>query len=79
MNRTYDLLNGQQVSDLRRSSPAGTGVAFFSAVFFNSAQTAALVYVNDWCANLCAVGQWVYLEKHNGQWIRRSGLIAKGA
>ncbi|MGC1361076.1 MAG: hypothetical protein WA826_07870 [Silvibacterium sp.] len=79
MNRSYDLLNGQQVSDLRRSSPAGTGVAFFSAVFFNSAQTAALVYVNDWCANLCAVGQWVYLEKHNGQWIRRSGLIAKGA
>ena len=53
--------------------------AFFSAVYFNQNLTAALVYVNVWCASLCAAGQWVYLEKHGGQWVRRSGLTIGGA
>ena len=49
------------------------GVTFFSAVYFNIAQTAALVYILDWCGNLCSQAQWVYLEKQNGSWVRRSG------
>jgi hypothetical protein len=49
------------------------GVTFFSEVYFNTAQTAALVYILDWCGNLCSQSEWVYLEKQNGAWIRRSG------
>lgn len=73
-NRSFDLINEQQIANLRQVSPGNTGVAFFSAVYFNNKQTAALVYVNLWCANLCSAGQWVYLEKRNGQWVRRSGV-----
>jgi hypothetical protein len=76
---SLSLLNQQQVKNIRQSAPADSGVSFFSGVYFNSTQSAALVYVNDWCANLCAAGQWVYLEKHNGQWVRRSGILASGA
>jgi hypothetical protein len=73
------LIGDQQITDLRNSGDINSGVAFFSAVYFNNTQTAALVYVNNWCANLCAVGQWVYLEKHGGQWVRRSGIVIGGA
>jgi hypothetical protein len=76
---TVSLINQQQVNNLRQSAPADSGISFFSGVYFNSSQNAALVYVNDWCANLCSAGQWVYLEKHNGQWVRRSGILASGA
>ncbi|MGC2162729.1 MAG: hypothetical protein WA634_12520 [Silvibacterium sp.] len=78
-SHAFSLLDQQQVNDLRRTSSGSTGIAFFSAVYFNSNQTAALVYVNDWCANLCSSGQWVYMEKHGGQWVRRSGIISGGA
>jgi hypothetical protein len=78
-NHTFSLLERQQVSDLRRAASGTAGITFFSAVYFNNAQTAALVYVNDWCANLCAAGQWVYLEKHGGHWERRSGIVSGGA
>jgi hypothetical protein len=73
------LIGSQQIAELRRTASGNTGVAFFSAVYFDTKQAAALVYVNNWCANLCAVGQWVYFEKQNGQWVRRSGLISGGA
>lgn len=69
----------QRVNDLRGSGSTDTGITFFSAVYFNDKQTAALVYVNDWCASFCAAGQWVYLEKQNGQWVRRSGILSGGA
>jgi hypothetical protein len=69
----------QQVNSLRNSRSVDTGITFFSAVYFNDTQTAALVYVNDWCANFCAAGQWVYLEKQSGQWVRRSGILSGGA
>jgi hypothetical protein len=49
------------------------GITYFSAVYFNIAQTSALVYILDWCGNLCSQAQWVYLEKQNGAWVRRSG------
>src|ERR1700722_16368845 len=49
------------------------GVTYFSEVYFNGAQTAALVYILDWCGNLCSQAEWVYLEKQNGVWVRRSG------
>ncbi len=49
------------------------GITYFSEVYFNIAQTAALVYILDWCGNLCSQAEWVYLEKQNGVWVRRSG------
>jgi hypothetical protein len=49
------------------------GITFFSEAYFNSTQTAALVYILDWCGNLCSQSEWVYLEKQNGVWVRRSG------
>jgi len=75
----FSLIDQQQVKDRRQSASGTSGIAFFSAVYFNNNQTAALVYVNLWCANLCSAGQWVYLEKHSGRWIRRSGLVSSGA
>jgi hypothetical protein len=76
-SRSLPLLNEHQISDLRNARSGDSGVAFFSAVYFNNARTAALVYVNVWCANLCSAGEWVYLEKHGGNWVRRSGIYEK--
>lgn len=55
------------------------GVTYFSEVYFDSKHEAALVYMNEWCANLCSSGTWVYLEKHGGSWVRRSGVVVPGA
>jgi len=71
------LIDQQRVDSIRQSGQGG--IVFFSAVYFNHAQTAALVYVNQWCANLCSAGQWVYLEKQGGHWVRRSGITNGGA
>jgi hypothetical protein len=76
-NRAFPLLDDQQVRDLRRTGSGSSGITFFSAVYFNNQRTAALVYVNVWCANLCAAGEWVYLEKQRGSWVRRSGIYEK--
>ena len=82
----YVLLMPAEVEEFRasRSSPdAGSGlqekyadlpgITYFSEVYFDSTETAALVYMLDWCGNLCAQANWFYLEKENGQWILRSG------
>jgi hypothetical protein len=60
-------------SDLQSAYAGYLGVTYFSEVYFNVPQTAALVYILDWCGNLCSQAEWVYLEKHNGVWVRRSG------
>jgi hypothetical protein len=87
IDRPYTLLSADDVVELRRTL-AGVhpgsqlqdkwagypGITYFSEVYFNAAHTAALVYMNNFCANLCANGQWIYLEKHGDQWVRRSGL-----
>jgi hypothetical protein len=86
LSRPYVLLGAADVSQFRASrtslnatsamqSASGDylGVTYFSEVYFNVAQTAALVYVLDWCGNLCSQADWVYLEKQNGVWVRRSG------
>ncbi|MFT4112776.1 hypothetical protein [Silvibacterium sp.] len=86
----YVLFNPTQVSDYRtlRTHPATgsdfqdkydgvPGITFVSQVFFDSNQTAGLVYISNWCTNLCAAGQWVYVEKQNGNWVRRSGITAR--
>jgi hypothetical protein len=49
------------------------GITYLSEVYFNTAQTAALVYILDWCGNLCSQAVWVYLEKRDGAWVLRSG------
>ena len=73
------LLNDQQVNDLRSTRPPNVGITFFSGVYFSNDRMAALVYVNVWCANFCNAGEWVYLEKQGGSWVRRSGILVKGA
>ena len=60
-------------SDMQSTYGNYLGITFFSEVYFNTAQTAALVYILDWCGNLCSQAEWVYLEKQNGTWVRRSG------
>ena len=86
VSRPYVLLLPDDVAQFKaaRGSPNASsdeqstfsqylGITFFSEVYFNTAQTAALVYILDWCGNLCSQSEWVYLEKQNGAWVRRSG------
>ncbi len=86
LSRSYVLLGPNAAADFRDSrtslnatsdmqSTYGSylGITYFSEVYFNVAQTAALVYILDWCGNLCSQAEWVYLEKHDGVWVRRSG------
>ena len=83
LNRSYVLLSPAEGEQLKASkvSPAASsslrstygdyvGITYFSEVYFNTKQTAALVYMLDWCGNLCSQAQWVYLEKHNGTFMR---------
>jgi hypothetical protein len=60
-------------SELQEKYGAYVGITFFSEVYFNTAQTSALVYILDWCGNLCSQAEWIYLEKRDGVWVRRSG------
>jgi hypothetical protein len=86
LSRPYVLLQAADAAQFRasRTSMNATssmqsaygdylGITYFSEVYFNVAQTAALVYILDWCGNLCSQASWVYLEKQNGVWVRRSG------
>jgi hypothetical protein len=52
------------------------GVTYFSDVYFSAHRKAALVYMLNWCGNLCGQGEWVYLEKHDDRWRLRSGQAA---
>lgn len=74
LEHPFSLLN----PDAAKTS-GSPGVTYFSEVYFDSKHRAALVYMYDWCASLCAAGTWVYLEKHDGQWVRRSGIVTPGA
>jgi len=87
IDRPYALLGADDIAELRNSlagiDPGSQlkdkwagypGITYFSEVYFNTTRTAALVYMNNFCANLCANGQWIYLEKNGNQWVRRSGL-----
>jgi hypothetical protein len=87
LDRPYTLLTADDVAELRKTlagiDPGSQlqdkwagypGITYFSQVYFNTTRTAALVYMNNFCANLCANGQWIYLEKNGNQWARRSGL-----
>jgi hypothetical protein len=60
-------------SELQEKYGSYVGITFFSEVYFNTAQTSALVYILDWCGNLCSQAEWIYLEKRDGVWVRRSG------
>ena len=85
LSQPYVLLNPNDVEQFKASRSVDSnselqtkygdyvGITFFSEVYFNIAQTAALVYVLDWCGNLCSQAEWIYLEKRDGVWVRRSG------
>jgi hypothetical protein len=92
VNHPFTLLHPPEVDELRQAKSSTTadsaiqtrwaaypGITFFSEVYFDAKHTAALVYMNNWCASLCAEGTWVYLEKQNGSWVRRSGIVVPGA
>lgn len=70
----YALLTPSQVAAYQQAQTSYPAITFFSEVYFDSKQTAALVYRNNFCGNLCANSEWIYLEKHGKQWVRRSGL-----
>jgi hypothetical protein len=87
LDRPYTLLSADDITELKKNlagiDPGSQlqdkwagypGITYFSEVYFNTAHTAALVYMNNFCANLCSNGQWIYLEKNGDQWVRRSGL-----
>lgn len=92
LSHAFSLLPPEEVAAFRASKTSGQvssetqsqwagypGVTFFSEVYFDEKHEAALVYQSEWCANLCASGTWIYLEKHGGQWVRRSGVVVPGA
>lgn len=92
LHHGFALLQPDQITELRDAksgaAPASQlhyrwdgypGITFFSEVYFDSKHEAALVYMNDWCAHLCAEGSWIYLEKHGGRWQRQSGIVVPGA
>jgi hypothetical protein len=87
VDRPYTLLSAGDAAELRNTlagiDPGSQlqdkwsgypGITYFSEVYFDTTRNVALVYMNNFCANLCANGQWIYLEKHDNQWVRRSGL-----
>jgi hypothetical protein len=85
LSQPYVLLTPNDVAQFKASRSVNSdselqakygdyvGVTFFSEVYFNTAQTSALVYILDWCGNLCSQAEWIYLEKQDGVWVRRSG------
>jgi hypothetical protein len=92
VDHPFTLLHPPEVSEIRAAKSSVNadsaiqakwtgypGITFFSEVYFNTKHTAALVYMNDWCGSPCAAGTWVYLEKQNGSWVRRSGITVPGA
>lgn len=79
LDRPYELLSAEQVDQFRKTLAGYASVTFFSEVYFNTRQTAALVYIDSLCPNPCANGQWIYLEKHDGQWVRGSGPMPNRA
>ncbi|MDI3253235.1 MAG: hypothetical protein QJR10_00400 [Bacillota bacterium] len=89
LDRPYTLLSAAEISEMKQTLGTAAassalqqkyagypGITFFSDVYFDSRQRAALVYQLDWCGNLCSQGEWIYLEKHNGHWVQRSGQAA---
>jgi hypothetical protein len=85
LSQPYFLLSPNDVAQFKASRSVNStselkskygdyvGITFFSEVYFNIAQTSALVYILDWCGNLCSQAEWIYLEKQDGVWVRRSG------
>ena len=51
--------------------PNSSGLVFFSKVGFNDRHDQAFVYVGRTCGGLCGAGEYVLLNKVNGQWVVR--------
>ena len=49
--------------------PNSSGIVFFSNVGFNERHDQAFVYVGRSCGGLCGAGEYVLLNKVNGQWV----------
>ncbi|HZD76170.1 MAG TPA: hypothetical protein VE218_04140 [Acidobacteriaceae bacterium] len=73
LEEPYQLLSEAQVETYQKHPTGYASVTLFSEVYFNTTQTAALVFTYSLCNSPCGKGRWIYLEKLNGQWIRRYG------
>ena len=87
LDRDYILLTPDEVAEFLNNARSGIapgselqekyagypGIPYFSKVYFDTRQTAALVYRENWGSSLCAAGQWIYLEKRAEEWVPRSG------
>jgi len=52
-----------------RKYPNSTGLMFFSKVGFNDRHDQAFLYMGRSCGGLCGVGEYVLLNKVNGEWV----------
>ena len=52
-----------------RAYPNSSGLIFFSQVGFNNRQDQAFLYMGRSCGGLCGVGEYVLLNKVNGEWV----------
>jgi hypothetical protein len=79
----YELISREELNNISQGSgrsvvgfwehfyqryPGSGGYTSLSAVGFNSTRTEALVYVAHRCGSLCGSGEYVFLQKQNGQW-----------
>lgn len=85
LNQPYRLLTEDEVHQFTQHSGNMAGlrpdatITRFSEAYFNSTQTAALVYMDKICSSPCGDGQWFFLEKQNGHWTRHASSIADRA
>ncbi len=52
-----------------RKYPNSPGLMFFSQVGFNDRHDQAFLYMGRSCGGLCGVGEYVLLNKVNGEWV----------
>lgn len=73
--RNSDLPDGRSENFWERfykKYPHSPGLVFFSKVGFNDRHEQAFVYVGRSCGGLCGGGEYVLLNKVNGEWVVRN-------
>ena len=68
----YNELLGDGVAhystNFHKQFPNSTGILSFSAVGFNKERNQAFVYVDRYCGDTCALGEYILLKKVHGKW-----------
>jgi hypothetical protein len=55
-------------ADLGAKYKGASAIFGFSEVYFNAHHTVALVFLTDWCGNLCGHLSWLALALEDGKW-----------